>query len=144
VVFRNGKVDPAGTAKRRAGLRVDRLARAVPPLHPVTDTDVADLATSKSAPLYPGVIQRGPVAFAEVSGTPLAIAPNHWTDGCAVLEEKREGTGPAVVVRAYLDPRTGTSLHVEAVPAGEPRSFEVSPTRWTKARKRSTKAGAKS
>ena len=82
-------------------------------------------------PLYPGVVHRGGVAYAQASNTPLAVAPDHWTDGCAVLEERRPGPGPDVVIRAYLDPSNGHTLFVEAVPAGEPRAFEVSPTRWT-------------
>lgn len=70
-------------------------------------------------------------AISEHSGAPLAIAPPHWTDGCPVLEERLSGEGPGVVVRSYLDPLTGRALYVEAVPAGEPRSFELSPNRWT-------------
>jgi N-methylhydantoinase B len=87
-------------------------------------------------PLYPGIVQRGAVAFAERSGAPLAVAPDHWTDGCAVLEEPvpERGPGREIIVRSYLDPTTGRSLYVESVPAGEPRAFEVSPKRWTAAR----------
>jgi N-methylhydantoinase B len=101
------------------------------------DTKAADAAgaTRSAKPLYPGVVQRGRVAFAEGSGTPLAVAPDHWTDGCAVLEEPRPGPGPALVTRLYLDPGTGTSLYVETVPPGTGRSFEVSPKRWTRRRK---------
>ena len=82
-------------------------------------------------PLYPGVEQRDRVAVATASGAPLAVAPHHWTDGCPVLEERRAGPGPPVVTRAYLDPRTGTLLHVEVVPEGVDRSFEVRPARWS-------------
>jgi N-methylhydantoinase B len=101
----------------------------------VNDDDVAGLGTDDALPLYPGVVQRGAVAFAERSGTPLAIAPDHWTDGCAVLEQPlpERGPGPEIIVRAYLDPRTGRSLYVESVPAGEGRAFEVGPKRWTEA-----------
>ena len=77
-------------------------------------------------------MQRGSVAYAAESGTPLAVAPDHWTDGCPVLEERRwpEG-GPDVVFRTYLDPLTGRALHVEVALADSPRSFEVSPRRWS-------------
>jgi N-methylhydantoinase B len=102
----------------------------------VSDDDVAGLDDGAPMPLYPGVVQRGAVAFAERSGTPLAIAPDHWTDGCAVVEDPlpERGPGREIVVRTYLDPRTGRSLYVESVPAGEGRAFEVGPKRWTDAR----------
>jgi N-methylhydantoinase B len=88
-------------------------------------------AGADAEPLYPGVVQRGAVACAEVSGAPLALAPHHWTDGCPVLEWARPGPGPALVERAYLDPRTGSMLYVGTVPAGGPRPFAVLPARWT-------------
>ena len=84
----------------------------------------------RSAPLAPGVEQRGHVAFSIQSGAPLAIAPAHWTDGCPVLVE---AIGDLLERRAYLDPRNGHMLHVEIVPVGEPRSFESRPTRWVNA-----------
>ena len=108
----------------------DRLGRASAPIRPLTDADVADLAAGDDLPMTPGVVQRGSVAFAVASGAPLAVAPNHWTDGCPVLETRLSHVGPEVTVRAYLDPRSGRSLYVEAVPAGEPRGFDVSPKRW--------------
>jgi N-methylhydantoinase B len=125
--------DGLATAARRDELRADRLARALAPRRELTDADLARSHTGAAAPLYPGVVQRGSVAYAEGSGAPLAVSPDHWTDGCPVLEEPRPGPGPAIVDRAYLDPRTGATLYVEAVPAGEPRGFEISPTRWTEA-----------
>jgi N-methylhydantoinase B len=82
-------------------------------------------------PLYPGVLQRGAVAYAAESGTPLALAPAHWTDGCPVVEERLSPEGPPVISRMYLDPRTGRSLYVEATLGDEARAFEVSPLRWT-------------
>jgi N-methylhydantoinase B len=108
----------------------DRLNRASAPIRPLTDADVAGLADGEDLPMTPGVVQRGSVAFAVASGAPLAVAPKHWTDGCAVLETRLSEVGPEVTVRAYLDPRSGRSLYVEAVPAGEPRGFDVSPRRW--------------
>ena len=97
------------------------------------DAAVAESAGDPEAPLYTGVVQRGAVAFSERSGTPLAAAPDHWTEGCAVLEERRRDSGPPVVVRSYLDPADGRALHVEASIQGEERGFEVSPRRWTEA-----------
>jgi N-methylhydantoinase B len=125
-------VDAAATAARRDAIRRDRLARAEAPEGPVTGVADATPDDQSGEPLYPGVVQRGNVAYAQESGAPLAVAPEHWTDGCHVLEERRwPDAGPDVVFRSYLDPRTGRSLHVEVALAGEPRSFEVSPRRWT-------------
>jgi hypothetical protein len=92
-------------------------------------------AVSAIGELYPGVVQRGDVAYAQESGAPLARALRHWTDGCPVVEERRwADSGPDVIFRSYLDPCSGRTLHVEVTLAGEPRSFEVSPHRWTSAR----------
>jgi N-methylhydantoinase B len=140
VALSEGRVDDAATAQTRAQMREDRLARAEPAVRPVSDEDVGRLAGSGDGaggtggsewPLYPGVVQRGAVAYSQHSGAPLAISPDHWTDGCPVLQERRRDAGPAVVVRSYLDPRDGRALHVEATLEGEPRGFEVSPRRWT-------------
>ena len=85
-------------------------------------------------PLYPGVVQRGNVAYAAESGTPLAVAPDHWTDGCPTVVERLWGDdGPGIEVRTYLDPGTGRALHVEATVADHPRTFAVNPARWTTA-----------
>jgi N-methylhydantoinase B len=91
-------------------------------------------STPGATPLYLGVAQQGALAVSERSGAPLAIAPDHWTDGCPVLVATRSDLGPAVEIRSYLDPETGYALFVEAVPAGAPRSFEIAPTRWLEAR----------
>jgi N-methylhydantoinase B len=132
-------VDEAATAARRDAIRQDRLRRAGPPAQPMTGPvdggpGDADPTGATSAPLYPGVVQRGDIAYAQDSGAPLARAPGHWTDGCPVLEERRWPTsGPDVVFRSYLDPHTGRSLHMEVTLADAPRSIEVSPRRWTDA-----------
>jgi N-methylhydantoinase B len=131
VLLSDGRVDHAATTRKRAEMRGDRLRRARPPLRPVSDDDVGGLADGAQWPLYPGVVQRGAVAYSVHSGAPLALSPNHWTDGCPVLEERRRDAGPSVVLRSYLDPRDGRGLHVEATLEGEPRAFEVSPRRWT-------------
>jgi N-methylhydantoinase B len=135
VVLRaSGEVDADATARRRDGLRADRLAAARPPARPVADlADAAGVDDAPARPLYPGVVQRGPVAFAEASGTPLALAPDHWTEGCPVLVERLRADGPAVVTRTYLDPATGRALHTEVALDGAPRTFETSPARWTAA-----------
>jgi N-methylhydantoinase B len=80
-------------------------------------------------PLYPGVEQRGRVAHAIESGAALARAPDHWTDGCPMLEERRG----RLSIRSYLDPLTGRCLLVEALPVGEARTVTSAPRRWTDA-----------
>ena len=132
----NGEVDLAATESRRDEIARDRLARALPPAKPLAASSprAGKASTSGDLPLYVGVVQRGALAIAERSGAPLAVAPDHWTDGCPVLVEARSDLGPEVHVRSYLDPVTGRALFVEAVPAGSPRSFEVAPRRWTEAR----------
>jgi N-methylhydantoinase B len=129
-----GVPDAAATQRRRERVRRERLELAKPPVRVLTGEQVAAIASpgadADSLPLFPGVVQRGALAFTE-GGAPLAIAPAHWTDGCPVLEEELRGGGPRVVLRSYLDPASGRALHVEAVPAGEPRSFECAPRRWT-------------
>src|SRR5581483_2649838 len=131
VIDDNGAADLALTAARRSEMLRERLAAARPPARPVSDERLDRVAGEPELPLYPGVAHRGAVAYATASGAPLAVAPDHWTEGCAVLESVRSGTGPTVTVRAYLDPKTGRSLYVEAVPGTEPRAFEVSPQHWT-------------
>jgi N-methylhydantoinase B len=75
-------------------------------------------------------VQRGDVAYAAASGTPIAVAPDHFTDGCPVLETRLRSDGPPIVTRAYLDPGSGRALHVEVGLAGQPRTFEIAPRRW--------------
>ena len=132
VVLSAGAPDEAATSAARDGARMARLAAARPAavLLP-SDLPLPDVP---ALPLYPGVVQVGHVAVAAASGTALALAPGHWTDGCPVMEEVRSDSGPAVLVRTWLDPATGTALHVDAVPAGAAaNSFEVAPRRWTSA-----------
>jgi N-methylhydantoinase B len=124
--------DAAATATCRAARLRSRLAAALPAPVPVAAAPGAG-ADGAAAPLAPGVVQRGAVAFAEESGAPLAVAPGQWADGCPRLEAplRPPGTGPDLVVRTYLDPATGRALHVETVPAGWGRSFRTEPRRWT-------------
>jgi N-methylhydantoinase B len=129
----NGMVDLVATERARSELRAARLQKANPPRVPFSQESAPDASDDATWPLQPGVVQRGSIAFAEASGTPLAVAPHHWTDGCPVLIEPQwsDAGGPPVEFRTYLDPGTGRSLHVEVALADVPRSFEVSPTRWT-------------
>jgi N-methylhydantoinase B len=128
--------DEAGTERVREAARARRLAGALPAPVPPPDADAPAVVSGRglsAVPLSPGVEQRGGVAFAEATGTPLAVAPGQWADGCPRTEEplRPPGAGPALVVRTYLDPGSGRALHVETVPAGTPRAFAVEPGRWT-------------
>jgi N-methylhydantoinase B len=115
-----------GTTSRRTEILRARLASARPAA--ARPGAVAAEASAPKLPLAPGVEQRGGVAVSARSGAILAHAPAHWTDGCPVLvQEVAEG----VETRSYLDPATGHILHAEVAIAGEPRSFESSPKRWT-------------
>jgi N-methylhydantoinase B len=126
------QVDVQATEATRDAIRRDRLARARPPARPLdASRTIAARSEDPELPLFPGVVRRGPVAFAADSGTPLAIAPDHFTDGCPMLEAPLREDGPPIVTRTYLDPGSGRALHVEVVLAGEPRSFEVAPRRWS-------------
>ncbi len=130
VVFEGDKVDGDATRERRDAVRAERLARAIPAPKPAADQTVdVDGATGRQ--LFPGVVQIGNLAVAERSGAVLAVSPDHWTEGCPTLEDHRAGDGPALIIRSYLDPRTGQTLHVEAVPVGHGRGFEVMPASWT-------------
>jgi N-methylhydantoinase B len=125
--------DRVATAALRDQMRRDRLTRAEPARKPLCAEDV-EIIVGETQPIYPGVIQRGAIAVAEASGAPLARAPDHWTDGCPMLIERRGDTnGPDIFYRTWLDPKTGRSLHVEAVVGDAGRSFEVAPTRWVNA-----------
>ncbi|HZQ59562.1 MAG TPA: hydantoinase B/oxoprolinase family protein [Acidimicrobiales bacterium] len=123
--------DAAATARQRAKLRQARLSSATPAARPVEDAPPLDAASAQ--PLFPGVVQCGAVAYAADSGAALAVAPDHWTDGCPVLVERLWADGPGVEYRTYLDPGSGRALHVEVALAGAPRSFTVLPDRWVSA-----------
>jgi N-methylhydantoinase B len=131
VVLDGERADIGATRALRDALRRERLSRALPARRPVAHTAVT--ADGEDLPLYPGVIQRGAFALAEASGAVLAQAPDHWTDGCPLLVERRWAEGPEVVYRSYLDPETGRALHVEVALADSARSFSVEPRRWTEA-----------
>lgn len=125
----DGKIDQSATQRRRSGLLAKRLDRAAPPRREPSESEAA--ASDEKWPLFEGVVQHGKRAVSERSGALLAVAPDHWTDGCPVLEEPYDGTGPVpLVLRSYLDPLTGHALHTELVPEGARRSFETTPLRW--------------
>jgi hypothetical protein len=88
----------------------------------------------KSRPLYPGVVQHGPIAVAEASGAPLAVAPGNWLDGCPVLDRLLDERAGDLVLRAHLDPSTGRILFADVVFADEGPNIEISPRRWASAK----------
>ena len=129
----HGAVDVRATESRRDAARRDRLDRAEPaarPFEPERADDRPNGSELPLLPLFPGVVQRGDVAYAAASCTPIAVAPDHFTDGCPVLETRLRSDGPPIVTRAYLDPGSGRALHVEVGLAGQPRTFEIAPRRW--------------
>jgi N-methylhydantoinase B len=128
-------VDHAATDALRVELLSQRLTRAQPPAIPIaSNAAVQEAHRASPQPLYPGVVQRGSVAFSARTGAPRAVSPAHFTDGCPVLEDRRSfASGPAVVTRAYLDPSSGHVLVVDVVPEDEPRAFATAPRRWTDA-----------
>jgi N-methylhydantoinase B len=132
VLEESGAADLVGTSNERDRLRRRRLAEATPPPRPLGSVPEG-AGAGPAMPILPGVVQRGSVAYAEESGTPLAVAPDHWSDGCPVLVERRWPDGPPVVTRSYLDPGSGRALFVEVALDGVRRSFEISPRRWTDA-----------
>jgi len=125
--------DPSATAARRKELLAERLARAEAAAKPLRWKDIPDdyLDEDHAAPLHPGVEQRGGVAVSIRSSAPLALSPDHWTDGCPTIPELFP-MGEGVEARGYLDPGTGHLLFVDVVTAEKRRTFESSPDRWTK------------
>ena len=121
------------TAARRAEILRGRLERARPAARPVADSPPAGGSGEHAHPLYPGVAQEGRLARSRRSGAILAVAPDHWTDGCPVLEERRESGGLTLLVEAYLDPVTGHALCVDVRPEGIERTFTTLPRRWVTA-----------
>jgi N-methylhydantoinase B len=134
LVFAGEAIDADATRARRAALRRERLKRARPAERPITRSELAPQAPDTPAlPLYPGVVQCGGVALAEVSGAALAVAPDNWLDGCPVLEAPVGEGARGVITRAHLDPLTGRMLYVDVLRQGDPPSIEVRPERWGRA-----------
>jgi N-methylhydantoinase B len=131
VVLVGGRPDMAATNQMRSERRRARLRDAEAPRRAMQGAVLED---PEGAPMYPGVVQRGRFAVAEKSAAVLAESPDHWTDGCPILVERRPGPGETdLLVRTYLDPMTGVALYVEVCPDNEPRSFEISPAHWVNA-----------
>jgi N-methylhydantoinase B len=130
VVIGDSGVDAVASAQVRDERRRQRLAAAQPAVRPVGDVALDENAPV--LPLYPGVVQRVNLAVAERTGVVLAVAPDHWTDGCPTIEAPWPADA-GVSVRTYLDPSCGRSLFVEVTPAGEARSWSTAPRRWTDA-----------
>jgi N-methylhydantoinase B len=133
VVIDSTGVDGPATERRRQSVRAERLARAEPARHPLALTDAEILPSGAAeAVIYPGIGRRGAIAYSMASGAPLAIAPNHWTDGCPVLRERHPTrSGTDVIYDTYLDPLTGAALEVDARLDGDERSFTSLPRSWT-------------
>jgi N-methylhydantoinase B len=129
----NGAFDAAATAAQRDALRQDRLARATPALCPAPELASSAIALNPALPLYPGVVQRGGFAVAEVSGAVLAVAPGNWLDGCPLLDVPVSDPARGVIVRSHLDPLIGRMLFTDVIFAGEAPSMEVRPDRWVRA-----------
>jgi N-methylhydantoinase B len=131
VVFADdGAIDRPATEARREAIRRDRLGRATPARRPATATVDGD---EPSAPLYPGVIQRGNVAVSEVSGAVLAVAPDNWLDGCPVLDLPVDDRAGGTVARAHLDPGSGRILFVDVLRRSDVPGIEIRPARWLRA-----------
>ncbi len=138
VVLVAGAPSSSETDARRASIRRDRLSRARQAARPMPSAANSPSANPPSAngaghPLYPGVEQQGRLAVSTRSGAVLAEAPDHWTDGCPVLEERRQAGELILHIEAYLDPLTGHALVVDVRPEGIERTFTTLPTRWVTA-----------
>jgi N-methylhydantoinase B len=133
VVVGNDGVDWEATELRRRSNRDERLARAEPARQPLSTADVKNMQEGAvDAVIYPGIVRSGSVAYSLASGAPLAVAPNHWTDGCPVLRERHANrSGIDVIYDTYLDPLTGAALEVDARLDGDDRSFTSLPRSWT-------------
>jgi N-methylhydantoinase B len=125
----SGSVDLERTEALRRDCRREGLERAEPPRRPM---DGATASPDGGLPLFPGIVQVGNQAVSEHSGAVLAVAPDHWTDGCCTLDGTDVASnGFVVTTRAYLDPLTGQRLFQELLLPDGGRSFACSPDRWT-------------
>lgn len=123
--------DRVGTVNLREQILAERIARAKPASKAISPTAGFDAAAHRG-PLYFGVEQYGDCAVSTVSGSVIAMSPDHWTDGCPVLDLNLvEDLG--TTARAWLDPKTGRFLAVDVVVGDAQRSFECRPHRWTEA-----------
>jgi N-methylhydantoinase B len=125
-----GRLDEAASRLRREALRADRLRRAK---RPSASLQQAAPASEESAPLYPGIVQRGRYAVAELSGAVLAVAPGNWLEGCATIDTPHTTKGGGLVLRQYLDPLSGRLLYADVIGPDQTASVEILPERWTQA-----------
>lgn len=130
VLAGDGDPDLAATEARRQALRQDRLRHARPPARPIKAVIDESIATT---PLYPGVVQRGPLAVSEWSGAVLAVAPGNWLDGCPVLDTPIDDRAGGTIMRAHLDPGSGRALFVDVIRKNDGPSIEICPQRWMRA-----------
>jgi N-methylhydantoinase B len=137
IVSEEGEANEEATRQRRTKALAMRLRKATAPVKSAPQVKLLSRPGTGGAPLYPGIEQHGDIAYATVSGAPLARAPDHWTDGCPIIDEL---VGKRLLIRYYLDPSTGCFLWVDALPSGERRTMEVSPKRWMEAAKTTSAA----
>jgi N-methylhydantoinase B len=107
----------------------NRLERASTALTPLGATGAVPHTNDYRGPLYFGIEQYGDLAVSARTGAVLARAPDHWTDGCPLLDTIVAAKSE-IVIRAYLDPLDGRALAVDVVVEGTSRSFESRPKRW--------------
>src|SRR5882672_10863160 len=113
ILSEEGKANEEATRQRRAKTLAIRLTTATAPVKPAPQVKPLSRPGTGGAPLYPGIEQHGDIAYATASGAPLARAPDHWTDGCPMIDEL---VGRRLLIRHYLDPLTGRFLWVDALP----------------------------
>lgn len=124
--------DERASQEARAAILAERLVRAEPARRPlIWNSDLQQLAEGEEAPLYIGVDQKGAVAVSVRTGAPLAVSPDHWTDGCPVIRNFIP-SAKGVSIDAYLDPGSGHLLAVDVALEDQGPSFRSSPNRWTK------------
>ena len=122
--------DLGATEHCRQETRAKRLKSAKPATQALNWTaELRKMSEGDEAPLCFGVTQRGSIAVSDISGAPLAVSPDHWTDGCPVIERFLPSHSDARVL-AYLDPETGRLLAVDVVAESVQRSFTTMPDRW--------------
>jgi N-methylhydantoinase B len=136
ILSEGGEANEEATRQHRDRTLAMRLTTATAPVKSAPQVKPLN-RPGTGAPLYPGIEQHGDIAYATASGAPLARAPDHWTDGCPVIDEH---IGRRLLVRYYLDPLTGRFLWVDALPRGEHRTMEVNPKRWLEAARRTPAA----
>ncbi|MEJ6010442.1 hydantoinase B/oxoprolinase family protein [Novosphingobium aquae] len=122
--------DELATEAKREEILAERLGAAESAPRPLSWTpDLLAAAEGFNGPIAAGVEQRGSVAVSSRSGSPLALSPDNWMDGCPRIHNFTT-THPDVDIVAYLDPATGHLLLVDVVPVGTGYSSSSVPNRW--------------